>query len=91
MHFAVICYISHTRLNAPKLPYFIPNSMIIYIQIVNLENMKFPLLPLESLNKESFSKIGLRSWLFRKWLGDPVSKHTFIFTVKFPAFAVNLD
>ena len=46
--------------------------MIIYIQIVNLESMKFPLLPLESLNKESFSKIGLRSRLFRKWLGVPV-------------------
>ena len=45
--------------------------------------MKFPLLPLESLNKESFSKIGLRSWLFRKWLGVPVVERSSVMAVDF--------
>ena len=43
-----------------------------HTRVINLESMKFPRLPLGSLNNESFSKIGLRSWLFRKWLGVPV-------------------
>ena len=34
--------------------------------------MQFPRSTLESLNKEYFSRISLRSWLFRKWLGAPV-------------------
>ena len=34
--------------------------------------MQFPRSTLESLNKECFSRISLRSWLFRKWLGAPV-------------------
>ena len=37
-----------------------------------LESMQFPRSTLESLNKEYFSRISLRSWLFRKWLGAPV-------------------
>ena len=49
--------------------------------------MKFPLLPLESLNKESFSKIGLRSWLFRKWLGDPVQDSEVLLV--FPEFPLD--
>ena len=38
--------------------------------------MQFQRSTLESLNKECFSRISLRSWLFRNWLGAPVTLQT---------------